>query len=66
MEESAACVAVGELEGAEAGLGQAVHQADHWKGVGDFLEDLLGENLQAHLPGYLTEKKKNESLKTYN
>lgn len=59
MEESAACVVVvGELEGAEAGLDQAVHQADHRKGVGDFLEDLLGENLQAHLPGYLMKKKK--------
>lgn len=58
---------VGELEGAEAGLDQGVHQADHQKGVGDFLEDLLGENLQVHLPGYLMEKgKKYETIKTYN
>lgn len=66
MEGSAACVAVGELEGAEVGLDQAVHQADHRKWVEDFLEDLLGENLQVHLLGYLIEKKKNEPFKAYN
>lgn len=57
-EGSAACVAVGELEGAEAGSDQAVHQADHRKWVEDFLGDLLGENLQVHLLGYLIEKEK--------
>lgn len=60
MEGSAACVAVGEPEGAEAGLDQAAHQADHRKWVEDFLEDLLGENPQVHLLGYLIEEKKNE------
>lgn len=59
VEGSAACVAVGVLEGAEAGLDQAVHQADHRKWV----EDFLGENLQVHLPGYLIQKKKNKLLK---
>lgn len=57
VEENAACVEVGELEGVGVGLDQAVHQADHQKGAGDFLVDLLEENLQVHLPGYLMEKK---------
>lgn len=39
------------------GLDLAVHRADHQKGAGDFLEDLLGEKLQVHLPGCLMEKK---------
>lgn len=57
VEENAACVEVGELEGAGVGLDQAVHRADHQKGARDFLVDLLEENLQVHLPGYLMEKK---------
>lgn len=60
-ENAAACVAVGDLEGAEVGLDQAVHQADHRKGVEDFPADLLVENsqghLEVHLPGYLMEIK---------
>lgn len=57
VEENAACVEAGGLEGVGVGLDLAVHRADHQKGAGDFLEDLLGEKLQVHPPGCLMEKK---------
>lgn len=47
----------GGLEGVGVGLDLAVHRADHRKGAGDFLEELLGEKLQVHLPGCLREKR---------
>ena len=47
VEGNVACV-VGEPGDAEVGLNQAVHQVDHQKGVGGFLE--------VHLPGYLLGK----------
>lgn len=62
VEENAACVEVGELEGAGVGLDQAVHQADHQKGAKDFLVDLLEENLQVHPPGYLMEMKERKLI----
>lgn len=73
-ENAAACVAVGDREGAEVGLDRVVHQADHRKGAGDFPADLLGENpqghLEVHLPGYLMEIKslnfKKDSRKMFN
>lgn len=57
-EENAACVEVGGLEGVGVGLDLAVHPADHRKGAGDFLEDLLGETLRVLLPGCLMRRKK--------
>lgn len=59
VEGNVACVVVGGLEDAEAGLVPAVRQADHQKGAACFLEDLRREKLQVHLevhlPGYLME-----------
>lgn len=49
VEENVACGVVGVPEDAVVELFQAVHQGDHRKGVGCFLED----HLEVHLPGYL-------------
>lgn len=56
---------VGEPEDVGVGLYRAVRQADHQKGVGCFLEDHLGENLEVHLPGYLMGKQVPKQIEIY-